>query len=311
MQIPEPKAGSWNVGIWGFKQCDYLLWALTSTTQCVSRCSDHGTCSGSTCNCQETYAGPYCENKTVPLQQNVSVTGYVDQNVWNYYTFQSSLQTNVLITVTQTTDTGDCDIYVRFDDTPSRWQFDFIHITTEKTFTLTVPNAVGKVIHIGVLGWTASGYSMTVSISATCTPACENGGECDNGRCLCKAGWSGEACNQQFSVLQSGVEVKDNVTTNEWRYYNFVSTASTVVVALNELVPNPNNGFLYLLVSESVTPTLWQYDYGAVALSKSFRSITMFLDHRPGETINWIVGVYGTGYIVNPVSYHLVAWDAK
>jgi len=305
------KEGNWYIGVYGFKQCDYLLQVTSNTQQCVSQCSQHGQCTSSSCVCQAPFNGQYCENKTAPLSLNEQATGYLDQNIWNYYTFSSSHQDNIIITVTQTTTGGDCDLYVRFDGPPSRWQFDYIHITTENPFSLTVPNALGKVIHIGLFGWSAVGYSFTITESTTCNPPCVNGNCTSDGLCLCKDSWFGDACDSQYPNLPSTVLTTKNITSNEWHYFNFVSTSTTVVIALNELVPNPNSGYLYLFVSEAYQPTIWQFDYADFALSKSFHSVIITLDNRPQETISWVIGVYGTGYIINPVSYHLVACHAQ
>jgi len=84
-----------------------------------------------------------------------------------------------------------------------------------------------------------------------------------------------------------------------------------VVISLRETWENPstgtNVGLINLLVAESVTPTLRQYDYADFSQNKGFHTVTMVLDSRKGETITWIVGVFGSGFVVNKSSYKLVA----
>jgi hypothetical protein len=87
MEIPMARAGNWYIGVWGFKQCDYLMKVSSNTQQCVSQCSQHGQCVSPNCVCQYPFSGQYCENKTIPLNLNEQATGYLDQNIWNYYTF--------------------------------------------------------------------------------------------------------------------------------------------------------------------------------------------------------------------------------
>jgi len=178
-------------------------------------------------------------------------------------------------------------------------------------FFLAIPNALGKVIHIGLLGWSAIGYSFTITESTTCNPPCVNGNCTTDGLCLCKDSWFGAACDAQYPILQSTVPMTRNISSNEWHYFNFVSTSTTVVIAFNENNPNPNAGYIYLFVAEGYTPSLSVFDYVDYVLTKSFHSVTINLDNRPQETINWVIGVYGTGWVINPVTYHIVAWNAQ
>jgi hypothetical protein len=285
-------------------------------SQCVSRCSDHGSCGGSICSCIPGYIGQYCENKTAPLNPGEQVTGYVEENIWNYYTYQADpVQDNIVITVSQLNPDGDCDLYVRFNNTPSRWLFDYIDISSTQTYVLSIPNVVGQVVHMGVFGWKKTEYNLKVEHTQTCIPNCVQGhGTCTpEGVCRCVDPWSGPACDQEYQTLVSTVPVTGSVTANEFHYYRFTSTQTTVVISLRETweTPTTNVGLLNLLVSEAVTPTLRQYDYADFSLNKSFHTVTMVLDARKDETITWIVGVFGSGFVVNKSSYKLVAWEAK
>jgi hypothetical protein len=309
--IPTPSIGTWYIGVWGFKQCEYLLSAVTVTSQCVSQCSNHGTCNGNSCSCNNGYTGSYCENKTAPLQNNEQVSGYVEENVWNYYTYQANVQENIVITVTQLND-GDCDLYIRFNNTPSRWLFDYIDISATPTYTLTIPNVLGQVVNIGVFGWKKTSYNIKVETTRSCVPDCVHG-TCTAGVCLCQDSWSGPVCDQQYQVLSSTVPVEGNITADEWHYYKFTTTETTVVISLRETWENPttNVGLLNLLVAEAVTPSLRQYDYADFSQNRGFHTVTMSLDARKGETITWVIGVFGSGFVVNRSTYKLVAWEAK
>jgi len=237
---------------------------------------------------------------------------FLEDNTWNYYTYQTSIQDNIVISINQTTAFGDCDLYVRWNNPPSRWEFDYFHIAMEYNFTLAVPNSLGKILHLGLYGWARVGYNMKVMISTACIPACVHGLCSPEGICICDPLWSGSACDKQPDNLQSAVPVMASIGSNKWHYYNFASNQSTVVFVLHEDNPNPNPnvGFLYLLISEETTPDLWRYDHGDTSLTKPLHLVNLFLDDRPGEIINWVIGVYGTGFVINPVSYQLVVWQA-
>jgi hypothetical protein len=310
--IPTPQTGNWYIGVYGFQQCNFILSAVASKQPCVSQCSGHGDCVVSRCNCQPTFSGQYCENKTVQVNNGEIQTGFLDENIWNYYTYQSNSQDNIVISVNQTDPIdGDCDVYVRFNAPPSRFEFDYIHITIEPSFSLTVPNSLGKILYIGIFGWRRVGYRFSIYNSPACIPDCGIHGQCLDGLCICNQNWAGAACDQPSLTLQSTIPVSTNISMNQWHYYNFVSTSPTVVLALREDTQNPLVGFLYVLVSEEVTPNLAQYDHGDFSLTKHMHLVNIFLDDRQGETINWMVSVYGTGFLVNPISYQLVVWDAK
>jgi len=279
-----------------------------SSTPCVSQCSLHGDCISNICNCRSGYNGSYCENKTSLLSTNEIVTGFLDDNTWNYYTYQTSTIDNLLITVNQTT-TGDCDLYIRWDSPPSRWEFDYFHIAMDSNFSLSVPNSINKILYIGLYGWSRVGYNMKITISTACIPACMHGQCSPEGLCFCDPQWSGAACDQPTTTLLSTVQVMNNITANQWHYYNFASNQPTLLIALHEDNESPYVGFLYLLISEDSTPNLLVYDHGDTSLTKPNHLVNLFLDDRPGETINWVIAVYGTGFIINPVSYHLVVWQ--
>lgn len=239
---------------------------------------------------------------------NELVTGFLDDNTWNHYTYQSFIQDNILISINQTTTFGDCDLYVRWDNRPTRWEFDYFHIAMTVNFTLPVPNQPNKILYIGLYGWSSVGYNMKVMNTVAC-PSCVHGTCTTEGICQCDDPWIGAACDFQPTTLRSTEHVTHTISANQWVYYNFISNQSTVVFALREENPNPFLGFVYLLISEGTTPDLWLYDHGDTSSSKPMHLINLYLDDRPGETINWVIGVYGTSFIIEPVTYHFVVWQ--
>lgn len=280
---------------------------------CISHCSAHGTCVPP-CQCQSGYVGTYCQNKTAPLATDERVVGFVDQNTWNYYSYWvGNSQKNVIINVTQddlVVDVGDADVYVKLNTPPTRFLYDYIEISVSKKFSMLIPNVVNQMMYIGVFGWRGVGYSLNVRLTTSCL-SCINGVCTTTGICECNPSWSGPACDTQPNVLVSGIPVSGVVNSSgEWHYYRFNSTASTAVVSLKEEnTLSPMTGFLYLLIAEAYEPTLREYTYIDVDLNKGFHTIQMVLDNRVDKPISWVVGVYGSPYVVNPVNFKLVMWQ--
>jgi len=257
--------------------------------------------------------GDHCQTKTAPLVVDELVTGYVDQNDWNFYTFVVNSQFNVEITVQQTKDAEDCDLYVKLDNIPSRWDYDYLDMSPSKKYTLVIPDVVGRTLHIGVYGWTSSEYNLTVQITGTCVPQCVHG-QCISGVCVCDDAWSGPDCNAQHVMIQSGIVVNGVLNqTNDWRYYHFKSlNATTFIISLKEEgFESTTVGALYLLVTEGFEePTLRRYDYMDIDLNKGFHTLTITLDNRPDiQQLDWTIGVYASVFVTYPVPYKLLAWQ--
>jgi len=194
---------------------------------------------------------------------------------------------------------------------PTRWNFDYQELSYTQSFDLVIRDVVSSTLNIGIFGYRGDvGYNITVSTNPNCI-SCING-ICASGICVCYLGWSGPACDAQLQYLRSGVVIKSTVNeTNDWSYFHYVSTTSTVVVSMEELGPlSSEAGFLYLIISEKEEPTLRRYDYLDADTNRGFHSIVMMLDDRIGP-VDWIIGVYGSPYLINPVSFKLIAWEPK
>jgi len=246
----------------------------------------------------------------VPLQINEQATGFLEQNDWNYYTYVvGNSQSNLLITVQQAQAAEDSDLYVKLDAVPTRWSYDYLDMSASKEYTLSIRDVVGRTLYIGLYGWTSGAYNLTVKTTEDC-PNCVHG-KCYSGVCVCDVQWSGPDCNAQHVMLTSGQVVNDVLNhTNGWRYYHFVSTTTTFIVSLKEEGIESNTvGLLYLLVAEAYEPNLRSYDYIDIDLNNGFHTITIKLDNRPGEQIDWIIGVYGSAFVSYPVPFKIIAWQ--
>eukprot|EP01125_Pyxidicula_operculata_P005385 TRINITY_DN191_c7_g1_i1.p1 TRINITY_DN191_c7_g1~~TRINITY_DN191_c7_g1_i1.p1 ORF type:complete len:584 (-),score=76.02 TRINITY_DN191_c7_g1_i1:920-2671(-) len=312
MTISNAKKGKWYLGVWAFQSCEYSITVTGEDVGCPAECSRHGTCSGSQCVCNTNFVGEQCENMTAPLSDGQVLSGFVAENSWNYYTYTpKDGQKAVVITVTQDNSRnislhGDADLYVRRGGYPTRFLYDYIELSPQNTFSYTISDAVTDKLYIGVFGWSATGYTITVEQKNSCS-SCVNG-DCDEGTCVCKPGWAGHSCNETLTELKSNKIVSNSLASGKWHYYLFNSSKSTVVVSLKEFTEQ-SVGFLYLLIKEDETPSLTDYDYMDLDMNRGFHTTVMSIDNREGEYIDWIIGVYGSPYVNQPVNYQLVAWE--
>jgi len=314
ISIPSPLKGKWYLGFWGYKECDFKLTLKTVKGDCAY-CSKHGVCLPP-CQCQSDYSGDYCETKKTPLITGESVVGYVGQNLWNYYKYQStSLQTNIVIGVQQDPlpVNADCDLYVKSGMSPTRFSFEYLEISRSPSYNLVISDALHDVLFIGVYGWYPCSYSLNITETQKCADGCGHGNCTNQGICVCDAGWFGSSCGQQGDSLQSGVKYTSQIyNANDWKYYYFrATTTNTLIVSLKETgLQSANSGLLYLFIREDTAPTLREYDYTDVDFNKGFHSITIPLEDRT-ESSDWIIGVYGSASVVNGqgVPFEIVAWQ--
>jgi hypothetical protein len=155
-----------------FFLCLYFL------VECPSNCSNHGTCVGSQCNCNSNFGGIFCQNSKIihshffliffkvltDLTMGVPVTGYVSDNSWNYYSYTSSSQNNLVVNVTEL-NTGDCDLYIREGAQPTKFEYNYRNIGVSSSFSIIVPDATGS-FSIGVYGFASCLYRISISISS-------------------------------------------------------------------------------------------------------------------------------------------------
>ena len=139
---------------------------------------------------------------TEALQDGISVNGYVDNNQWNYYYADTQTSNNMVIKITQV-GSGDCDVYIKANENPTKTSFDLKDIGFSTSFNLTVLNPLGSVWHIGVYGYRTCNYDITEIISKnSCPNNCSGNGQCSNsGRCSCSSGFAGNDCGSRLFFL--------------------------------------------------------------------------------------------------------------
>jgi len=104
----------------------------------------------------------------VSLALDTPVTGFVDTNFWNYYTFRIVTQNNVIIRTVQTSSSGsDCDVFVKAGSDPTRIDYEYANLSNLADFNVTIPEPGDTEWHIGVYGWTSCAYTLSITIPGT------------------------------------------------------------------------------------------------------------------------------------------------
>jgi hypothetical protein len=252
---------------------------------------------------------------------NEKVSGLVDKETWNYYHYTANTNFKLVISLTQTM-AGDCDLYVRMSerDPPSRFEYDYQEISPQTSVSIEIPDAHQNTLQIGVFGWEKCTYDLTLTLTAGCPGNCNsqgNHGACTAGTCVCAGAWVGDECQYPLRILTSGVKTNTTLNNqNDWVYYRFTSTSTTLVISLKERMTQDaiaaDNTFsaLELFVQEGSFPTRKLSDY-AVSTTDLFKSVTISLDDRPKSDlqIDWYIGVYTSSSLTEPVTYDLMAWQ--
>jgi len=303
IMISDARIGYYYAGVYGFQSCNYSIVATTSN-QCPNKCSNRGTCSSLTCSCPLKYSGDYCQTRNAPLNPDEVDTGYVEYNSWNYFTYRSNSDNNLVVYINQT-EAGDCDLYVRAGSNPTRFLYDFQDIGTKQFFSLSINDPGNTDWHIGIYGWSKCSYSIWVDEISSCPENCNNNGVCTNGVCVCNSGYSGDSCNSQSSLLSSGQALTNQATSyNTWAYYSInVANTSSLHIIVRE---TSSSGLLWVYVGKTV-PTLRSYLSSDTSNSNT-HIITFTFDFDVSDTFQ--IGVYGNPYSQeeSSVPFTIVAW---
>jgi len=297
LNLNNPDLGTWYIGILGFKPTDYSMIVLDTTQKCPTKCSKHGVCTGSTCNCDSKFNGLYCQNMVGELSLGSNQTGYVDSRNWNYYHFSPSSQSNLIVTVGQSAsaDFADCDLYVKEGQNPTTLNYDFRDIGFNTTMSINIADPGDSTWYFGVYGYRPCEYNIRVDLTAACPgiPMCSGNGKCTNGVCQCNGNFSGAACDQKFTSLLNGPSSSGSVDTNNWIFYT-IYVRNTTYLTIN-LVEQSTVGYLWLFANRgSIAPDLRNYDYSEKQTKSKFHRL--HLTFPSAQTTLWTIGVYGNPF---------------
>jgi hypothetical protein len=59
---------------------------------------------------------------------------------------------------------GDCDLYVKFGASPTKFDFDYKDTTNNRSFELVIPNALQDTLYIGIYGYQTCLYRVCLVV---------------------------------------------------------------------------------------------------------------------------------------------------
>jgi hypothetical protein len=310
ISIATPLSGTYYIGIFGYSACSYQIQAVTQSNTCPSRCSAHGVCNRGVCQCDTYYSGDSCETYNTDFPLDSVVEGFAGDNTWNYYHVTPNTANNLKIEINQE-EQGDCDLYVKSGSKPSRIDYDYRDITYNLDFSVVVENPGDSTWYVGIYGYRACPYHITMSIDkGSCPNDCSNHGSCTHdGRCDCDSGWAGKDCASPLYHLSNGVIRTDSVLLNQWNYYSYrvpeVLSSLTLTVAEQSTV-----GEVWVYIKKGAPPDLTDYDIDDTNISSRFHVVYEKTDGSNSET-SYYIGVYANplSEISHQIDYSIIAYS--
>ena len=311
---------TYYLGVYGFKGGDYSLRLEgkipSGPGDCPNRCSNHGaSCQMNICTCLDGYTGDQCDFYNPSIAYEAPVTGYAGENAWNYYHFPGDVSEDVLVTLSY--ESGDCDLYVNANEKPTRFNYQYANMSTRAEISVTIIDPQGSEWYVGIFGWSACEYSLTVTTTTSCP--CSEHGHCDEGNtleCICDEGWGGDDCSIPIQHIESTVPVTGkSVRSGEWQYYHLVVEESSAVSFT--VTEKSTQGATWLFVSHSEYPTLSVNDFQEKGNGK-VHQITYITQEAQSREV--FIGVFGSPIAVPYVGeeemnqgadYQLSVWAAS
>jgi len=246
---------------------------------------------------------------TDSLQDGISVNGYVDNNQWNYYFADTQTSNNMVIEMTQV-GSGDCDVYIKANENPTKTSFDLRDIGFSTAFNLTILNPLGSVWHIGVYGYRTCNYDITEIISKnSCPNNCNGNGQCSNsGRCSCNSGFAGNDCGAPLYRIHSGELISDTITNNNWIYYKYTAPSSKSSITV-ELLESDTQGYIWLYLAHGVPPSQIENEANDET-QKASHTIHEIIDNENSDS-DYYIGVYGSPFLplTIPCDFQIVVYS--
>lgn len=246
----------------GYVLCLLLLADIIVGQTCPNSCSGHGSCSSSGCLCQSGWGGSDCSLHTLSIVPNsAALTGQsVAAGQFLYYMFSTSATENIVVNVTQTATSGDCDVYVQVNSYPTFNSYTARDVSSAVVSIVSIPRAQQGTWYVGVYGYQACQYSIRLTASV-CPNACSSHGSCSTstGLCTCNNGYAGSDCSMQIVALSTSSTVTASVVTGAANYYSFTPPPSTSSILFT--MQQTTSGDADIYISANVLPTNYVFDF--------------------------------------------------
>jgi len=138
--VPNPTAGTWYIGIFGFLITDYTITVSVTSSNCPEQnnCNPpNGICiSKGVCQCNPGWGNTDCSTVVKEFNLGQTYSNSLVQRTWAYYTTSITKSNSLKVFVDQSG--GDVDLYIKFGRLPTLWIFDYRDASTAKNFTISI-----------------------------------------------------------------------------------------------------------------------------------------------------------------------------
>jgi len=124
--IQNPGLSTWFVGVYGYKECTYLL-SAELTKECPDNCTDeqHGICERGHCQCKEDWISRDCSVKSTLLTNGGIESGSVKSGGWKFYRFAAIPGSKITIVLSEQNSVGVLRMYESLQGVPTLSGFDY------------------------------------------------------------------------------------------------------------------------------------------------------------------------------------------
>eukprot|EP01087_Luapelamoeba_hula_P011512 TRINITY_DN313_c0_g1_i1.p1 TRINITY_DN313_c0_g1~~TRINITY_DN313_c0_g1_i1.p1 ORF type:complete len:607 (-),score=68.39 TRINITY_DN313_c0_g1_i1:75-1829(-) len=282
--------GVYYVGIYAFFGRPSVTYNISVSTVNTCNCHGHGICVGpeQVCECFTGYAGEYCEDVVTRLDAGTHSTSGIEIGKWKYYRFEMQVQNAFVVVVNQTQSNTDVDLFVKFNNPPSQWSYDYADRTLAKDTAIEVEtNNRHGWWYIGVYGFTAATFTVYWEPFSDCPSDCSKHGNCNaRGGCTCHIGYTGVYCETKTAALTNNELATGMVADNSWNFYHIQpNSIAALVVSMTQVKKNEDCD---LYVRRGQNPTLLDFDARNVSIGSNS---TVRIDD--GQFDTWYIGIFG------------------
>jgi hypothetical protein len=297
---------------------------LNSTLSCTADCSYHGMCRAlpvenlsyyyPTCVCDADHRGKYCQERIKPLAIDEVTLVKMRSRAWYFFPIEVSTGDRrshdaLQIRTTEATAHGskfgqlpDTSVFVRWNNLPSRTTWDQADRAPGPGHELVLSSLTSAIFkagrwYTGIYAYSDSAILVTTSLLIGCPMSCSAHGSCHalSRTCLCWEGFSGQACEENLSALESENSVSGYASIDTWNHWRLDVRYSTDFVAQVVIAVNATRGLPDLYISISEKPTLKNF-YRRVDHSTESMRITFQdedLQDVNAQDLKWWVSIYG------------------